>query len=175
MSRYNPQQLITDATKGDTVDLKQICRSLQLTLQISSELTDLCRISVNKEQKVVIQLNENIDKRTKFTFVAISAAEYLINSARVNDTGVTYDIFFLRDIHANRATNLIMLATRLAIPEHIIENIVNASEIQFTKQANDEIFDIDEYIRQSDYLPEFIRSVIKQSSSSFLVNTVNAR
>ncbi|MDO6426799.1 hypothetical protein Q4489_07230 [Thalassotalea sp. 1_MG-2023] len=175
MSRYNPQQLISNATIGDTVDLKQICRSLNLTLKITPELSDLCRIAVDKEQKVVIQLNASIDKRTKFTFVAIAAAEYLINSARINDTGVTYDIFFLRDIHANRATNLIMLATRLAIPEHIIEKIVDASEVQFVKQPENEKFDIDDYIRQSDYLPDFIRSVIKQSSSSFLVNTVNAR
>ena len=172
MNLFNPQQLIKSASEGDTINLKKICQSLGLKLKINTELTDLCRIAFDENGNAVIQLNASLDKRTKFTFVAICAAEYIINSERVRDTGVTYDIFFLRDIHANRATNLIMLATRLAIPEHIIEKIANASEVQFTKPPESERFDIDAYIEQSDYLPEFIRSVIKQSSSKLLLDSL---
>ncbi len=81
-------------------------------------------------------------------------------------------MFFLIDLNTNKATKLIMLATRLAVPEHIIEKISNSLEAQFSKEDQNERFDTEAYILNAQYLPEFIRCVIKESSSMFLIDNL---
>ncbi|MDG1752414.1 MAG: hypothetical protein P8I03_12245 [Thalassotalea sp.] len=172
MSAFGVHSLIQSATVDDTVDLKSICQTLDIKIRMEENSQDLCRIGEDENKKIIIWLNNTLDQKTKFTFVAIAVAEYIIDANRVTKQGVVYDMFFLRDLSANKATKLIMLATRLAIPEHIIEKLSNALEAQFSKDDTIEPFDADEYVKNAKYLPEFIRCAIKESTSIFLVDNL---
>ncbi|GAA6206369.1 hypothetical protein [Thalassotalea sp. SU-HH00458] len=165
------QNLIQSATVEDTVDLKSICQKLKIKIRMDDSSQDLCKIGQNSDKQIIIWLKSSLDQKTKFTFVAIAVADYMLDSDRVCKQGVVYDMFFLRDLNANKATKLIMLATRLAMPEHIIEKLSNALEVQFSKD-NKETFDADAYVRDSKFLPEFVRCAIKESTSIFLMDNL---
>lgn len=172
MSVFGLHSLIQSATVGDIVDLKSICQTLEIKIRMDDSLQDLCKIGENENKHIIIWLKDSLDQKTKFTFVAIAVADYILDPDRVIKQGVVYDMFFLRDLSANKATKLIMLATRLAVPEHIIEKLSNALEAQFSKDDTIEPFDADEYVRNAKYLPEFVRCAIKESSSMFLMDNL---
>ncbi len=173
MSSSIIQKLIESATCDDKVDLKSICQSLNITVTIDPKLQDLCRVGEDEKHKLTIWLNPTLDKKTKFTFVAIAVAESIIHPDRVTEPGVSYDVFFLRELPKYKASKLIMLATRLAMPEHIIDKLADSLEVQFTKNNAADKFDSDSYITNADYLPEFLRCAIKQSSSMFLLDNIS--
>ncbi|WP_206484071.1 hypothetical protein [Thalassotalea sp. G2M2-11] len=175
MSGIDIQQLIKSATKGDTVDLKAICQKLKIKIKLDDDLKDYCKVGLDKKRHTTIWLNSSLDRKMKYTFVAIATAELIIDPIRVSEQGVTYDVFFLRELHQNKATKLIMLATRLAVPEHIIEHLSDDLDMQFTKNNAFNKFDSDAYIANAEYIPEFLRCVIKESSSKFLLNNVSAK
>jgi len=164
--------LIKTATVGDVVDLKVICQALNIALKIDNELGDLCKIGVGANDKVTIWLNAKLDKKTKFTLVAIAIAEYIIHPNRVGGQGVIYDMFFLKELNSKKRSKLIMLATRLVIPEHIIEKLSDALDNQFSNDKINDPFDADSYIANAGYLPEFIRCIIKESTSMFLLDNL---
>jgi len=174
MSSNVIEKLIQSATEGDEVDLKAICKKLHIRVSLDETLSDQCKIGLDNKQRLNIWLNPTLDKKTKFTYVAIATAEYIIDPERVAEQGVSYDIFFLKDLNKNKATKLIILATRLAVPEHIIEHLANASDIQFTKNNAHDKFDYDGYIANANYSPEFLKCVIKESSSKFLLDTLTS-
>lgn len=175
MSDSGFRKLIETAVEGDYVNLKTICLTLDIKLVIDKKLKDLCKVGVDEEQRATIWLNSDLDKKTKMTMVAIAVAEYIIHPERVLSSGVVYDVFFLRELTTNKSTKLIMLATRLAVPEHIIEKIVLENEVNFLKTKDYDKFDIDNYIANSSYLPEFIRCVIKESTGIFLLDNLTVR
>jgi len=175
MSSNAIEKLIQSATDGDTVDLKAICKKLHIRVALDETLSDQCKIGLDKQQRLNIWLNPTLDKKTKFTYVAIATAEYIIDPERVAEQGVSYDIFFLKDLNKNKATKLIMLATRLAVPEHIIEHLANALDLQFTKNNVFDKFDYDGYIANANYLPEFLKCVIKESSSKLLIDNLTTK
>ncbi len=166
--------LIQSAVEGDVINLKSICDTLDVKLKADSTLHDLCRIGLDNDKQIIIWINPKVDRKTKFTLIAIAVAEYILYPERIKNQGVNYDMFFLRDLNSKKNSRQIMLATRLAIPEHMIEKIAKALEVQFIRDDSDSDFDINDYIANSKYLPEFIRCVIKESSSLFLLdNLVN--
>jgi len=175
MSVSGLYHLIESATVGDSVDLKLICQTLDVHIKIDNNLQDLCKIGADKNKKIIIWLNPKLDKKTKFTLVAIALAEYIIHPEKVTSHGVLYDMFFLRELNANKATKLIMLATRLVVPEHIIEKISNSLEVQFSNDSQTDNFDTNAYIAMANYLPEFLRCVIKESSSMFLIDNLSIK
>lgn len=172
MSAFGLHSLIQSATVGDTVDLKSICKTLEIRIRMGDNSQDLCKIGEDENKHIIIWLNNSLDKKTKFTFVAIAVADYILDPDRIIKQGVGYDMFFLRDLSANKATKLIMLATRLAVPEHIIEKLSNALEAQFSKDDTIEPFDADAYVKNAKYLPEFVRCAIKESTSMFLIDNL---
>jgi len=167
------QNLIESATVGDIIDLKIICQTLDVKLKVDDNLQDLCRVGVNDQQQTTVWFNANLDKKTKFTFVAIAIAEHIINPDKVAETGVVYDVFFLRELNKNKRSKLLMLATRLAVPEDIIEKISQESEVSFSREQTSDKFNVDTYIAKSNYLPEFIRCAIKQSTGMFLLDNLS--
>lgn len=172
MSSSALHRLIESATVDDIVDLKRICQTLDVKIKIDENLQDLCKVGINEQQQIIIWLNAKLDKKTKFTLVAVAVAEYLIHPNKVTGLGVLYDVFFIREMNKHKTSKLIMLATRLVIPEHIIERISKESEVNFSKELPEESFDVEAYIAKSNYLPEFIRCAIKQSTGMFLLDNL---
>lgn len=169
-------RLIKSCTVGDKVDLKQICDTIKISLRADPELNDLGRIGRDKQQKLVIWLKPSLDARSRFTLVAIAVAEFILQPDRVNKNGINYDMFALSDLHRKKHSPFMLLATRLTIPEHIIEKLVEAEELDFqAKKIREKSnrFDREAYIENSIYLPEFIKSVVRESSGKVLLDNVN--
>ena len=153
------EKLIKSSTYGDKVNLKEITEFLNITIALDKELTDLCHISLAVEDnKPVIKLNPSNDKKTKHTLVAIAIAEYILTPTRLEGAGIGYDMFFLREIYHQRYSYRMMLATRLAVPEEIIN------------QLEAPTFDTASYVARSSYLPQFIHCCVKDSSAMFLLS-----
>jgi hypothetical protein len=161
MKPFLLQKLIKDATKGDFLDVKMLARELKVTIALVKEkdMKNLCEISANNmAEKPLLKLNETLDKKSRFTFVAIALAEYILTPERVEKTGINYDIFFLSDIYKQRYGYRMLLATRLAVPEHMIEKLCDHAP------------GADEYVLESDYLPQFLRCCVSNSSALFLLS-----
>lgn len=168
-------QLIKSCTTGDKVDLKKICDTVSIKLKADPNLTDLCRIGRDENRQLTIWIKPSLDSKTRFTLVAIATAEYILQPERVNENGINYDLFALSDLHRKKHTPYLMLATRLAIPEHIIEKLVEAEELQFEAKSirdNSDRFDRESYTENSIYLPEFIQCVVRESSGKLLLDNI---
>lgn len=153
------EKLITSCAREDHVDVKAFCEALGVVIKIDNELKNLCEIHNDKDtQKPIISLNPALDKKTKFTFVVIALSEYILTPDRVARTGICYDIFFLDDIYHQRHGYRMLLATRIALPEHLINKISNGSPEAETIIAN------------ANYLPKFLRCCVSDSSALFLIS-----
>ncbi len=161
MEPFLLQKLIKDATQGEFLDIKTLAKKLNVTIVLAKEkdMKNLCEISCNNtSEKPILKLNESLDKKSRFTFVAIALAEYILTPERVEKAGINYDIFFLADIYEQRYGYRMLLATRLAVPEPMIEKLCDHAP------------GADEYILESDYLPQFLRCCISNSSALFLLS-----
>lgn len=152
------EKLIESCTREDHIDIKAFCEALGVNIAIRPKLKNLCEIHLEGEEgKPVISLTPTLDKKTKFTFVVIALAEYILTPDRVARTGICYDMFFLEDIFHQRHGYRMLLATRIAIPKHLI-NIISSSSPEAEK-----------IIHQTNYLPKFLRCCVSNSSALFLL------
>jgi hypothetical protein len=153
------EKLIQSCSREDHVDVKAFCEALGVSIKLDEKLRDLCEIKIDeKSEKPVIWLNPSLDKKTKLTFVVIALAEYILTPDRVSRTGIRYDIFFLDDIYHQRHGYRMLLATRLALPEHLINTISEVSPQS------------EQVINEANYLPKFLRCCVSDSSALFLIN-----
>jgi hypothetical protein len=152
--------LIKDNTIGDLIDLKSLAKELHIQIKLDNELKDLCRISIEKDSRYpTIYLNPACDTKTKHTFVAIAIAEYILTPDRVSGPGINYDLFFLKAIYSQKHNYYMLLSTRLTFPEKTITLL------------EDQSINSDDFINNSNYLPQFIRCCVSDSSSLFLLET----
>jgi len=166
-------KLILSADIGLSNDLNVICQALDISIKAGKLQNDLCLIRQENDSSIVIYLDPTLDKQSKFTFVAIAIAEMLISPERIKGRGIYYDVFFKKEIHNLRSTKAMILATRIAFPEGIIDQIVIANNMRFEARSlreKNNYMDVDAFISESNYLPEFIRSVIKGNSVRMLLN-----
>ncbi|WDE03382.1 hypothetical protein SG34_018510 [Thalassomonas viridans] len=153
------EKLIKSSTHDGKVNLKEITEFFNIKIELDRQLTDLCQITLSEEdKKPVIKLSPNNDRRTKFTLVAIAIAEFILTPSRLEGEGIRYDMFFLKEIYHQRYSYRMMLATRLAVPEEIINRM------------DDPNFDMAAYLAGSDYQPQFINCCVKDSSALFLLS-----
>ncbi len=167
--------LIQSATEGDQMDLQSICRALGVKLKSDDYMTDLGNIS-STEDGIYITLNKKSDSKTKYTVIVLALSEYILTPSRVTTAGIFYDMFFMKELSAKKYSPSIMLAIRLAIPEHIIEKIASQVETEFnSKRVTGETssFDVDKYINESKFLPQFLRCSIKENTAMYLLNKVH--
>jgi len=155
------QKLIESCTKEDHVDIKEFCNALGVSVAIRPKLKNLCEIHFEKQEngkgKPVISLNPSLDKKAKFTYLAIALAEYILTPDRVTRTGICYDMFFIRDIYHQRHGYRMLLATRIALSEKHINIVSSLSP------------DAENVINNSNFLPEFVRCSVSNSSALFLL------
>jgi len=167
--------LIQSATVGDEMDLQSICRALGVKLKSVDGMTDLGNIS-STEDGVYITLNKKSDSKTKYTVIVLALSEYILTPSRVTSSGICYDMFFMTDMSSKKYSPSIMLAIRLAAPEHIIEKIASQVETEFSSNRRTvakDSFDVDKYINESKFLPQFLRCSIKENTAMYLLNKVH--
>jgi len=153
------EKLIESCTRENYMDVKAFCEALGVSITVRSSLDNLCEIRLEGEDNTpVIALHHTLDKKTKFTFVAIALAEYILTPDRVATSGINYDIFFLEDIYHQRYGYRMLLATRIAMPQTLID-IISASAPEAEK-----------VIEEANYLPKFLRCCVNNSSALFLLS-----
>lgn len=94
----------------------------------------------------IFQLNQQNSLAENNTVLALLLAEYVIhaNHASLLKEKYLLDVFFLRDLRNVRMSRQVILATRLALPETVIEQ---------TGHIN---FDTAAYARKANLMPEFV-------------------
>lgn len=153
------EKLIESCTRDDHVDIKEFCEALGVSIKVAHTIKNLCEIHLEGEDnKPVISLQSSLDKKTKFTFVVIALAEYILTPNRVARTGICYDMFFLEDIYHQRHGYRMLLATRIAMPKDLI-NIISSTSPE-----------AENIITEANYLPKFLRCCVSNSSALFLLS-----
>lgn len=161
------KHMIKENTIGANINIMGIAKRLSIEIKVESNLNDLGKVYIDKNENVIISLNENSDKQTKYTLMVIAVADYILTPTKIMRTGIVYDMFFLNDIFAHRHSYRMLLATRLAFPEHIIDKLCSNSGVESGS------FSYADFIANSNYLSQFIRSCIDDSSALFLLKNTS--
>ena len=152
--------LIEKHSQDEVIDIMAMAASMGISIDyVEMETsTDVAIMKQGEEDtRPKIELNKTNNIEQNHTLVALLLADCLIAPKKAQREGFKYEIFFLKDLRHFRLTRTFLLATRLAIPEKIINQI-------------DEFgFNIDAYIAQTNYLPSFVNNMIKNSNASFVM------
>jgi len=152
--------LIEKHSQDEVIDIMEMAASMGISvnsvyMQTSTDVAIMGQGANDK--RPIIDLNETNTIEQNYTLVALLLADCLIAPKKAQREGFKYEIFFLKDLRQFRLTRTFLLATRLAIPEQIINQI-------------DEFgFNIDAYIAKTNYLPSFVNNMVKNSNASFVV------
>jgi hypothetical protein len=152
--------LIEKHTQDEVIDIMEMAESIGISVEFveMKRSTDVAVMKQGEEDdRPKIELNKINSLEQNHTLVALLLADSFISPEKASNEGFKYEIFFLKDLRYYRLTRTLLLATRIAIPEKIINQI-------------DEVgFDVDAYIAKSNYLPSFVHNMVKNSNASFLV------
>jgi len=152
--------LIEKHSQNETIDIMAMAQSMGISVDYveMKTSTDVAIMKQGQEDKrPKIELNKTNKIEQNHTLVALLLADCLIAPKKTQREGFKYEIFFLKGLRQFRLTRTFLLATRLAIPEKIINQI-------------DEFgFNIDAYIAKTNYLPSFVNNMIKNSNASFVM------
>lgn len=157
MTISNFSKLIKANEKENVIDLKSIADTLGVQIKQDKGLADHCHIFLGEDSTVTIKLNASLANSMKKTYVAIALAEFLLTPERISAKGITYDMFFLKELYRERHSSRMLLATRLVLPETIIHDIIDGN-------IQPEI-----HAEKIGYEREFIKNVVKHDSALFLI------
>lgn len=152
--------LIEKHSHDDVIDIMAMASSMGISVSCveMKASTDVAMMKPGDEdERPKIQLNKTNSIEQNHTLVALLLADCFITPKKMQNEGFKYEIFYLKDMRQFRFTRTFLLATRLAIPENIIN------------QVDEFGFNIDAYIAKTNYLPSFVNNMIKNSNASFMV------
>lgn len=153
------------------VDIRKVARALGFDMYISQHLRTadkgkLYAAGSEVERETVtsptILLNEKNTDEENRTVVALLIAEYMLSQRNQNGREITCDMFFLQGIRQYRVSRQLFLATRLLIPEHIIEQ---TQSITFSAPA---------YAAKAKILPGFLACAYPKRDVSGLLGFIDS-
>jgi len=118
--------LIEKHSQDEVIDIMAMASSMGIgvgcvEMETSTDVAFMIQGEEDKRPK--IKLNKNNTTEQNYTLVALLLADCLIAPKKAHREGFKYEIFFLKDLRNYRLTRTFLLATRLAIPEQIINQI----------------------------------------------------
>jgi len=152
--------LIEKHSQDEVIDIMSMAASMGISvnyvvMETSTDVAIMKQVEGDSRPKIELNKTNNIEQN--YTLVALLLADCLIAPKKLQRGGFKYEIFYLKDLRQYRLSRTFLLATRLAIPEQIINQI-------------DEFgFNLDAYIGKTHYLPSFINNTVKNSNASFVV------
>lgn len=152
--------LIEKHSHNEVIDIMEMATSMGISVSnVEMEATtDVATMRQGEDDaRPKIELNTTNTLEQNYTLVALLLADCLIAPKKLQREGFKYEIFFLKDLRQFRLSRTFLLATRLAIPEQIINQIDTFG------------FNIDAYIGKTNYLPSFVNNMIKNSNANFIV------
>jgi len=152
--------LIEKHTKDEVIDIMDMAESMGIRvryveMETSTDVATMKQGEVNKRPDIELNINNTTEQN--YTLVALLLADCFIAPQKAKYEGFKYEIFFLKDLRNFRLSRTLLLATRLAIPDSIINQIGEFG------------FNIDAYIARTNYMPSFVNNIVKNSSASFLM------
>lgn len=152
--------LIEKHSQDEVIDIMVMAQSMGISVDHveMKTSTDVAIMKQGEEDKrPKIELNKTNKIEQNYTLVALLLADCLISPKKLQRGGFKYEIFFLKDLRQYRLTRTFLLATRLAIPEKIINKVDVFG------------FNIDAYIAKTHYLPGFVNNMVTNSNANFVV------
>lgn len=152
--------LIEKHSNDEVIDIMEMATSMGISVN-SVEMETSTDVAIMKQgeedTRPKIELNNTNTIEQNYTLVALLLADCLIDPQKVQSKGFKYEIFYLKNLRQFRFTRTFLLATRLAIPEKIINQI--------------DVFGstIDAYIAKTNYLPGFVNNMVKNNNASFVI------
>lgn len=142
---------VENNTNGDTINIKQCAKDLGCEFGDSfSDSVDKGRISPagqGSDSFAIISLNKANSDAENNTIIALLLAKYILMLEGGVIKDERCDVFFLSEMRGFRESPQMLLATRLAIPESVIERV---NELNFNSQK---------YASQSNLMRNFVGSV----------------
>ena len=158
------QNIIEDGTDGDCIDIFQVADGMGVSLERSFEdSTIIAELKYPDDLSgPTIHVNKKNTPDVTRTSIALLLAKYCLDwgNGALKDSRV--DIFYLREIRAYKTSRQVILATRLAIPDSIIE------------KANDLRFNSSKYAKDAKLLTNFVDSSIHIPAGSGLLTLLDS-
>lgn len=158
------QRIIENSTEGDKINVYHVAE--QMGVSVSSRFRDSTVIATlqypDGKCPPDIALNKNNSEAENNTAVALLLAKYCLDwgNGAVKDSKI--EIFYLRELRAYKTSRQVILATRLAIPDGIIE------------KCNDLRFNSSRYAQEAKLLPNFIDASFHIPTGSGILNLLDS-
>lgn len=159
--------LLSDLTVDGIVDVKQMMLNMGVAVEHAALKTaDKGQFfpygppDTNLNGQTIL-LNRNNRPEEDRTVMALLMAEYLLSQLKDRSRVLTCDMFFLQDLRQYRISRQLFLATRLAIPETIINQV---DDIQFSAPK---------YARDAVLLPSFVACAYPRKDVGCLLGIID--
>ena len=158
------QNIIEDGTDGDCIDIFQVADGMGVSLERSFEdSTIIAELKYPDDLSgPTIHVNKKNTPGETRTSIALLLAKYCLDWGNGTLKESRVDIFYLREIRAYKTSRQVILATRLAIPDSIIE------------KANDLRFNSSKYAKDAKLLTNFVDSSIHIPAGSGLLTLLDS-
>lgn len=158
------QRIIEEHTHDDAIDVRQVANDMGVDVYDDFEDSTQIASLVYPEGKCppVLHLNKRNTPAESNTSIALLLSKYCLDwgNGTVKDSRV--DIFYLRELRAYKTSRQVILATRLAIPDNIIE------------KCNDLRFNSSRYAKEKSLLPNFVDASFHIPQGSGLLNLLDS-
>lgn len=159
------EQVIEQHDCGEYIDVRGVAESLRISIH-DREMNDdtLVGVLFKSTQKTdekpirILNLKPGMSYQEQNTAIAILLAKYCLTPEYIDTKGYRLNIFEMKSFRESRFSRLMYLATRMALPESMIEHIndVKVQHIQIEAVNH--------------FLSEFVHCTVKGHTIKFLLD-----
>lgn len=160
------QKLVEHCTTDEVVDTRELAVQLNCAVVHKTFSTAdkgvLLPPNATRLGRTAIVLSEDNSEAENRTLIPLLLADYILNNNPDAIKRFSCDVFFLAEVRRYRASRHMFLATRLALPEHIIERITGIN------------FDTNGYARRACLLPNFVNCAFHSHEVGGLLGLIDS-
>ncbi len=160
------QKLVDHCTKDEVVDTLALAEQLNCVVVHKTFSTAdkgvLLPPNATRLGRTAIVLSEDNSEAENRTLIPLLLADYILNNNPDAVKRFSCDVFFLAEVRRYRASRHMFLATRLALPESIIEKISGIN------------FDTNGYARKACLLPNFVNCAFHSHEVGGLLGLIDS-
>ncbi|GAB3039115.1 hypothetical protein [Bowmanella dokdonensis] len=160
------KSLVEANTRDDVVNIVALAEQLGCALLIEQanvpEKGVLVPPNRKRIERPLILLQKSNSQEENHTLIALLLADYILHNDPNRTRRFGCDTFFLRELRQFRTSRQLFLATRLAMPESVIEKV---SDLNFDTLA---------YARRSRLLNNFINCVFHSTEVGGLLGMIDS-
>lgn len=159
------EQVLDENDKGEYIDVRGVAESLRISIH-DREMNDDTLVGVmfrshrKSEEKTprILNVKPGLSYQEQNTVIAILLAKYCLYPEFMDTKGYRLNIFEMKTFRETRFSRLMYMATRMALPESVIEQINDVKVQHIHVEATEH------------FLSEFIYSTVKGHTIQFLLD-----